>query len=139
MVKRVFLLAALLILCLIAAGCGKSKDKSAGKPLVLEQANNGYTAQLTLSKDPVPVMKETDLTLTLRDAAGQPVASPAVTFDLTMPGMTMPPNKPEATQKDNNVYEAKAIFTMAGDWRCLAAVQLPDGSSLEFTFDFAAK
>jgi nitrous oxide reductase accessory protein NosL len=139
MVKRVFLLAVLLTVCLIAAGCGKDKDKSSDKPLVLEQVNNGYTAQLTISKDPVPVMKETVLTLTLRDAAGQPVQPTSVSFDLTMPGMTMPPNKPEAAKKDNGVYEAPAIFTMEGDWRCLAAVELPDGSSLEFTFDFAAK
>jgi hypothetical protein len=139
MVKRVFLIVALLSLCLTAVGCGKDKEKSSDNPLVLEQINNGYTAQLTISKNPVPVMKETVLTLTLRDAAGQSVQPTSVSYDLSMPGMTMPPNKPETAEKDNGVYEAQAIFTMAGDWRCLTAVGLPDGSSLEFTFDFAAK
>jgi hypothetical protein len=138
MVKRAFLTVVLLALCLTAVGCGKKENKSS-EPLIFEQVNNGITAQFTIPEDPAPVMKETPLTLTLHDAEGQPVNDASVRHDLTMPGMTMPPNKPEVIEKDDGVYEAKAIFTMEGEWRCRTEVELPDGVSLEFTFDFEAR
>ena len=139
MVNRRSLLIIFLIFfvtCLTAAGCG---HKSSDHPLVLEQTDQKYTAQLTISQNPVAVMKETTLTLVLHDAGGQPVDNAAVRYDLTMPGMTMPPNQPQTDEKGNGVYDAKAIFTMAGDWRCRAEAQVPGGAALEFTFDFKAK
>jgi hypothetical protein len=126
----------LFIACLTATGCSHN---SSNNPLVLKQTSNGFTAQLTISQDPVPVMKETTLTLNLHDPDGQPVPNAAVRYDLTMPGMTMPPNQPQADEKDNGVYEAKTIFTMAGDWRCRAEAEVSGGVTLEFTFDFKAK
>jgi hypothetical protein len=67
------------------------------------------------------------------------VHNASVRYDLTMPGMTMPPNQPQANEKDKGVYETKAIFTMAGNWRCRAEVEVPGSVSLEFAFDFDAK
>jgi hypothetical protein len=139
MVKRVSLIAAFLILCLATIGCGEKKGGSTGKPLVFEQIRSGFTAQFTISRDPVPVMKETSLTLALHDADGQPVRDVSVRCELTMPGMTMPPNQPKVNEKQNGVYETKVIVTMAGDWRCRAQAEIPGGTSLEFTFDFRAR
>ena len=124
------------VACLTAAGCG---HKSSARPLTLEQTDQTYTAQLTISQNPVAVMKETTLTLVLHDAEGQPVDNASVRYDLTMPGMTMPPNQPQVSGKGNGAYEAQAIFTMAGDWRCRADAEVPGGPTLEFTFDFKAK
>jgi hypothetical protein len=139
LMKHALLIVGLLILCLTVVGCGKNGDKSANEPLILEQTGNGITAQLTISKNPVPVMKETTLTLALHDAEGNLMRGASVSYDLTMPGMTMPANQPQASETENGTYEAQALFTMEGDWRCRAKVTLTTGDALEFTFDFSAK
>jgi hypothetical protein len=136
MVKYVSLIVIFFIACLTAVGCS---NKSSDNPLVFEQSSHEFTAQLTIPQNPVPVMQETLLTLVLHDAEERPVHNASVRYDLTMPGMTMPPNHPQANEKENGVYETNAIFTMAGNWRCRAEVEASDSISLEFTFDFEAK
>lgn len=94
----------------------------------------------TLVIDPFPpvVMKEARLRLSLRDADGRPVPGAAVSFDLTMPDMTMPPNKPLATERANGAYEAPAIFTMPGLWQILASVSIA-GDTEQFVYELEIK
>ena len=137
--KWVLLVGVCLLLPLTIMGCDQNKAESGGSPLVLEQTVDGITAQLTVSPNPVSVMKATVLTLALQDANGQPVHAAAVHYDLTMPGMTMPPNQLDASEQADGVYTASAIFTMAGDWRCTVAVTLSDDTAVAFAFDLKAQ
>ncbi|MCB9453034.1 MAG: FixH family protein [Anaerolineaceae bacterium] len=137
--KRVLLVGVCLLLPLTIIGCGQNGAESVDSPLVLEQIDSGITAQLTVSQNPVSVMEETVLTLALHDADGQPVQAAVVHYDLTMPGMTMPPNQLDANEQADGVYTAQAIFTMAGDWRCNVAVTLSDNTPVAFAFDLKAQ
>jgi nitrogen fixation protein FixH len=83
-------------------------------------------------------MQEVTLELTLRDAQGQPMSGATVQLDLTMPGMQMPANQPQALDVGHGVYRARAIFTMAGEWQVRADVT--HGSEREeFTFPLRTK
>lgn len=62
-------------------------------------------------------MKPVQLSVTLSDAGGQPVVDRAVSFDLSMPAMTMAPNRPRVTAAGGGVYEATTLLSMAGEWR----------------------
>jgi nitrogen fixation protein FixH len=96
--------------------------------------------QATLTFDPYPpaVMQETKLLLRLQDESGRPITGAKVTFDLTMPAMTMPPNKPGASDQGDGFYEAAAVYTMSGVWDIAANVS--DGSgSQQFVFRLELK
>jgi nitrogen fixation protein FixH len=86
---------------------------------------------------PVP-MNQAILELTLRDSDDRPLSGAQISLDLTMPGMEMPLNRPEVKEKGNGVYEAQALFTMAGKWRIEAQV-VQAGTSQTFTFDLNTK
>ena len=84
------------------------------------------------------MMEPVTLSLSLTDLNGQAIESAQVAFDLTMPGMSMPPNQPQASDKGGGLYIAESTFTMSGDWRAQAAVIL-NGETTTFIFDFAIK
>ena len=119
-------------LVLLLAACGGQS------PPELTQTTNGITATLALTPDPPVPMDTTTLTLTLEDADGQPLTAADVAFDLTMPAMPMPVNRPAATETEDGVYEAEAIFTMAGAWRIQVDVT-GLGTSATFAFDLKTK
>jgi hypothetical protein len=101
-------------------------------------ASSSYTAVLlTKPARPAP-MQVTVLELTLTDAQGRPVTGAAVTMELTMPSMSMPPNRPLVYELGNGVYASQALFTMAGEWEVHALVDQPGGSD-SFTFRLQAK
>ena len=93
---------------------------------------------LSIDPDPPTPMREVTLRLTLRDAQGQPMSGATVQFDLTMPGMQMPTNQPQVMEVGNGVYQAQAIFTMAGEWQVRADVTRA-GEREEFTFPLRTK
>jgi nitrogen fixation protein FixH len=120
------------VLLLVLAAC-------AGKtPPEFMQAANGITATLVLTPYPPVPMETTTCVLTLTDAENQPVSAANVTFDLSMPAMAMPLNRPIATEAADGVYQAKAIFTMAGAWRIQVDVT-HSGTRTTFTFDLKTK
>ena len=61
--------------------------------------------------------------LILFDDTGQAVTDAKITFNLTMPGMWMPPSKPNAQNLGNGKYHASAFWTMRGLWRIEAIIQ----------------
>jgi hypothetical protein len=93
-----------------------------------------------LKADPVKPapMEETALDLTLRDSQGRPVVGATVKLDLTMPGMSMPPNRPQMMEMGNGVYTAKVLFTMPGKWEVRAIVER-GGDSESFVFALSTK
>ena len=105
--------AALCAAAIVCAGCGAS---AAPQGIVGEGAG-GVTARLSLSPEPAPVMKPLQLSVALVGAAGQPIVDRAVSFDLSMPAMAMPPNRPKVTAAGGGVYEATTLLSMAGEWR----------------------
>jgi hypothetical protein len=58
----------------------------------------------------------TTLEVTLADSDGKPVGDAQVSFDLTMPAMPMPSNKPTAQAAGDGRYTASARMGMAGEW-----------------------
>jgi hypothetical protein len=83
-------------------------------------------------------MDPVTLSLTLTDPNGQAIEGAQVAYDLTMPGMAMPPNQPQASDKGNGLYETGTTFSMSGDWRAEATVAY-NGKTTTFTFDFSIK
>jgi hypothetical protein len=102
------------------------------------QTQNGITAVFSMSPETPTMMESVTLSLALTDISGQVIEGAQVTYDLTMPGMTMPPNQPQASEKGNGFYKANTTFTMAGDWRAEIAVDY-GGETITFTFNFTIK
>jgi hypothetical protein len=102
----------LLMVILILCACGGTVS-----PAPLTQTAGDLSATLEIVPYPPPIMQDTMLVLTLRDAGDSPVSGASVMFDLTMPAMEMPENRPEATEEEAGVYRTDAIFTMSGEWR----------------------
>jgi hypothetical protein len=131
--KKIFLsLLALVILTFILTGCGQTAIPE------FTQTQNSITAVFSMSPDLPAAMVPVTLSLKLTDASGKAIEGAQVAYDLTMPGMTMPPNQPQTTDKGRGVYQADAAFTMSGDWRVEAAVTY-NSEIIPFTFDFSVK
>ena len=125
-------IAYLVALVLLLAACGGQS------PPERTQTMDGITAVLALAPDPPVPMQTATLTLTLKNTAGQPLMADEVAFDLTMPAMTMPLNRPTATETKDGVYQAETVFTMAGAWHIQVDVRR-GGTSTTFTFDLKTK
>ncbi len=102
------------------------------------QTQDGITATFSISPASPVAMEPVTLSLSLTDANGQAIEGAQVAYDLTMPGMSMPPNQPQATDQGQGLYLADATLTMSGDWRAAAAVTY-NGQTTTFNFDFPAK
>jgi hypothetical protein len=101
--------------------------------VVLTASSGGITGVLELEPFPPDVMQETVLTLTLSDGEGREIEGARVRFDLTMPAMEMPENRTEAEGIAPGRYQAKVLFTMAGEWQIDAAVARDSGQeALQF-------
>jgi len=123
----------LVFLMLVLTACGGSNDQATIGELT--QTDGDLKAVLSFSPDPPGMMSAVQMTLTLTDSSGKPVEGAQVSYDLTMPAMPMPTNKPEATDQGNGVYLTTATFTMAGEWQAAATI-IVNGETSEFSFDF---
>jgi hypothetical protein len=132
MKKKLLMLLALVALMFYASGC------QGQEPQEFTQSQNGITAAFTMEPASPGVMEPVTLSLSLTDASSQAIESAQVAYDLTMPGMRMPPNQPQATYQGGGLYIAETTFSMSGDWRAQAAVTLNSGTTT-FTFDFSIK
>jgi hypothetical protein len=132
MKKSLLSLLTLVALTFSLSGCGQTTTQD------FTQTQNGITAVFSMTPNSPVMMKPVTLSLTLTDSKGNAIKGADVAYDLTMPGMTMPPNQPQATDKGKGVYQADATFTMSGDWHAEAAVTYK-GVTTPFTFDFSVK
>ena len=107
------LAAAFCAAAIVCTGCGAAATPQA----VTGESAGGITARLSLSPEPAPVMKPLRLSVALADAGGQPIVDRAVSFDLSMPAMTMPPNRPKVAAVGGGVYEATTLLSRAGEWQ----------------------
>jgi nitrogen fixation protein FixH len=132
MVKRATLLLSIVLLVGLTA-C--SRDVA---PPAFTQRTGPWSATLTVKPYPPEAMNAATLEVAVTDETGQPVSGAAVAFDLTMPGMDMPMNRPQVTEQEGGSYRATAMFTMAGQWRLVASVSSLDHSET-FTFDLRTR
>jgi hypothetical protein len=102
-------------------------------PYADTQTSGSLSATLRVLPYPPVPMEDTTLELALRDNEQQPVSGASVSFDLTMPAMEMPVNRPQASEVSPGVYRASAVFTMAGEWQIRAEVSY-QGQNEEFVF-----
>jgi hypothetical protein len=122
-----------LSLALIAVGCAQQATTES-----LTQAVGSLRATLELRPWPPRPMEKVTLELTLRDSDDHPIESAEVSFDLSMPGCTMPHDFPRIIEQGQGVYQAQTLLTMSGAWRLDADVVV-DGTSETLTFFFATK
>jgi hypothetical protein len=117
-----------ILISLLLNACGATAS-----PVVHTQTSGSLSATLEVLPFPPAPMEDTVLELALRDSDQRPVSGASVVFDLTMPAMEMPVNRPQATEEESGVYRANAIFTMAGEWQIRVAVSY-QGQEEEFQF-----
>ena len=122
----------LVALALLLLSCGGNNTQE------FTQTQNEITATFSIAPASPTVMEPVTLLLSLTVAKGQAIVGAQVAYNLTMPGMTMPPNQLQAMDEGNGLYTADATFTMSGDWR--AEVTVDYGGELTiFNFDFSVK
>jgi hypothetical protein len=115
----------LLLLVFLAAGCARASS---------QPPDDGLAINLTYEPDPA-VMGEATLLVTVRDAAGQPVADATVNVKGDMNHAGMVPVLAEATSGPGGVYELPFRWTMSGSWIVTVDVTLADGASASRRFD----
>ena len=131
--KKEFLSFLILVtLTFFLLSCGKATTQEFTK------TQNGITAVFTMKPTSPVTMKLVTLTLTLTDSKGKAIEGADVVYDLIMPGMTMPPNQPQATDKGKGIYQVDTTFTMSGKWSAETTVTYT-GVTTPFTFDFSVK
>jgi hypothetical protein len=72
---------------------------------------------LELNPFPPVSFQQASFNVKLTDEKGQAINDAKISLDLTMPGMWMPPSKPDAQALNDGAYRANARFTMRGWWR----------------------
>ena len=72
---------------------------------------------LAISPYPPASFQNGSFDITLTDDKGQAITDATISLDLTMPGMWMPPSKPNAQAVGNGKYHAAAFWTMRGLWQ----------------------
>jgi nitrogen fixation protein FixH len=132
MIKRAVLALSIVLLAGLTACSG-----TATPPAFTQQAGP-WSATLKVEPYPPEAMKAVMLELAVTDEAGQPVSGAAVAFDLTMPEMQMPVNRPQVAEQGDGIYQAAAMLTMAGQWRFAASVSSADHSET-FAFDLKTR
>lgn len=135
-VARTAIAAALCAAAIAIAGCGSVAEPR--DPAVYEGTGQGVKGRLTLTPEPALAMKPVRLTVALFEANGRPLTDGAVTFDLSMPAMTMPPNRPTVSPAGDGVYEATTMLTMTGEWRLVVEIDGP-GKPVTVPFTFSAR
>jgi hypothetical protein len=90
--------------------------------------------ELEIEPQPVRVGMAT-ATVTLTDAAGQTIQAADVELEGNMSHAGMVPVFASAEEVAPGKYQAQLEFTMGGDWFIVVRAALPDGRSLERTFN----
>jgi nitrogen fixation protein FixH len=125
---RGYQLTASLLLLLLGA-CGLMRPAA---PFLQQQQVNDLSITLETNADP-QLNLPYRFTVTLSDAAGQPVDSHDVYLDLDMPAMPMGANRPIAEPEAPGRYSATTAYTMTGDWE-ITVVASVDGVEHRATF-----
>ena len=122
--RAVCLLGVALLLLLV--GCGRVQQAN---PTTLDS----YV--VTLAADPAPpVVGDAAVSVTLRDAAGQPVDNAQLAIEANMSHAGMTPVMANSAAGKDGVYRVPLTWTMAGDWVVDVKFTLPDGQKITRRF-----
>ncbi len=106
---------------------GKPIPASSDAPKLPEntaaQKVGNLNVTLALTPYPPASFQNANFDLTLTDDKGQAVTDAQISLDLTMPGMWMPPSKPNAQAVGNGKYQAAGRWTMRGLWQIEVIIQ----------------
>lgn len=111
------------LLTLVVLGCGRGS-----RDLV------DVSVRLVVSPEP-PQIGPSMVTVSLRDASGEPIENAEVDLEANMSHAGMVPIFSPAAEVAPGRYETALDFTMAGDWFILVRADLPGGRVLERRFD----
>ena len=113
-------------LLLLLAGCGRVQQAEPAAP-------DSYV--VTLAADPAPpVVGDGAVSVTLRDAAGQPVDNAQLAIEANMSHAGMTPVMADGAAGKDGVYRVPLTWTMAGDWYVDVKFTLPDGQKITRRF-----
>ena len=113
-------------LLLLLAGCGRVQQANPATP-------DSYI--VTLAADPAPpVVGDAAVSVTLRDAAGQPVDNAQLAIEANMSHAGMTPVMADGAAGKDGVYRVPLTWTMAGDWYVDVKFTLPDGQKITRRF-----
>jgi hypothetical protein len=113
-------------LLLLLAGCGRVQQANPATP-------DSY--MVTLTADPAPpVVGDGAVSVTLRDAGGQPVDNAQLAIEANMSHAGMTPVMADGAAGGDGVYRAQLTWTMAGDWVVDVKLTLPNGQKITRRF-----
>ena len=113
-------------LLVLLTGCGRVQPADPVTP-------DSYA--VTLATVPVPpVVGDGEVTVTLHDAAGQPVDNAQLAIEANMSHAGMTPVMADGATGKDGVYRAPLTWTMAGDWVVDVKFSLPDGQKITRRF-----
>lgn len=120
-------------------GCASGQN-AAGEPRTFaSQTVEDLTVTLRVSPYPPVPMQRAEFSISITDGQGRPLMGAEVSCDMTMPAMSMPPNRPRAVEQSPGLYTTPVVFTMAGDWEALIEVLPRDGASSGFRFSMKTR
>ncbi len=96
------------------------------------QKIGNWNVTLALSPYPPASFQNGNFDITLADDKGQAITDAKISLDLTMPGMWMPPSKPNAQNVGAGKYHASAFWTMRGLWQIEVIIQRGDAKQSAF-------
>ncbi len=128
----VFCLLPLAALLFALAGCGRVQQATPAT------AADGLTITMTTEPSP-PVVGDGVVVLTVRDAAGQPVAGATVEIEGNMSHAGMKPSFGKAEGGQGGVYRVPLQWTMGGDWYVDVKLTLADGKIATRRFPVTVK
>ncbi|HKQ19588.1 MAG TPA: efflux RND transporter periplasmic adaptor subunit, partial [Candidatus Eisenbacteria bacterium] len=123
--------AALAASVMLVAGCGDRGG--AGAPVQLVGA---YRISV-INRPSRPTVGDNTLLISIKDAAGKPVAGASVEAMVSMPAMgAMPRMESKGTVKEARPgrYEARYGISMNGDWTAEVSITMPGGSPARATY-----
>ncbi|MFL7814105.1 MAG: FixH family protein [Anaerolineales bacterium] len=130
--KRILPLILGFVLLALLSSCGQSTTYK------ITQTSADAKAELEISPYPPRAMEPVEMILSLKDSQGNSLVVENVEFDLTMPAMDMPENKPQSSFEGDGLYRVQALFTMAGDWRIRVSFDYA-GETTTLDFDLSVK
>lgn len=123
------MLVLLVVVAVALIGCRQSAQAPTTTPENTPQINIALEAEATSVGDTV-------LIVTLTDATGAPVAAQQVRVRGDMAHAGMMPVQEQTNTGEDGVYRIPFGWTMGGSWTVTVTVVLPDGTTVEDTFDF---
>ena len=123
------MLVLLVALAIALVGCRQSAQTPTSTPENIPQIDIALEAEATSVGD-------TMLIVTVTDGSGAPVEAQEVRLRGDMAHAGMMPVQGQTDSGEDGVYRIPFGWTMGGSWTVTVTVVLPDGTTVDDTFDF---